>query len=175
MPVPSFNETHLEQICAVLADSGAGLTGSEIGSLLAQLGISDVEPGITKRKRLFVALCNRQRNDGCGNCVGHFIHRAMDPVRYTVFRETFDSRRHELNQVLIFSGYFLGDDGKLRHKQAAHTLDEAEERADKLRCELRRRGVHADVLTYCRGELVHNNYFHAVLEATKSVAEKIRQ
>jgi uncharacterized protein (TIGR02391 family) len=175
MAVPSFNETHLEQVCAVLADTGAGLTGSEIGSLLAQLGISDPEPTITKRKRLFVALCNRQRSDGCGNYVGQFIHRAMDPVRYTGSREMFDSRRDELNRILIFSGYFLGEDGKLCHKQAAKTLDEAEERADKLRSELRRRGVHPDVLKFCRAELVRNNYFHAVLEATKSVAEKIRQ
>jgi uncharacterized protein (TIGR02391 family) len=175
MAVPSFNETHLEQICGVLADTGSGLTGSEIGSLLAQLGILDPEPTITKRKRLFSALCYRQRQDGCGNHVGQFIHRAMDPVRYTSNRESFDSRRHELNQILIFSGYSLGDDGKLRHTQAAQTLDEAEGRADKLRVELRRRGVHADVLKFCRAELVRSNYFHAVLEATKSVAEKIRQ
>jgi uncharacterized protein (TIGR02391 family) len=175
MAVPSFNETHLEQICAVLADTSAGLTGPEIGSLLAQLGIADPEPGITKRKRLFAALCNRQRSDGCGNNVGQFIHKAMDPVRYTTSREMFDARRNELNQVLIFSGYFLGDDGRLRHKQAAQTLDDAEERADKLRSELRRRGVHADVLKFCRSELVRSNYFHTVLEATKSVAEKIRQ
>ncbi len=175
MTVPSFDETHLEQICAVLADTGAGLTGFEIGSLLTQLGISDPEPTITKRKRLYQALCNRQRRDGCGNHVGQFIHKAMDPVRYTGNREKFDSRRDELNRILIFSGYNLGEDGKLRYSQAAKTLDEAEELADKLRSELRRRNVHPDVLKFCRAELVRNNYFHTVLEATKSVAEKIRQ
>jgi uncharacterized protein (TIGR02391 family) len=67
-----------------------------------------------------------------------------------------------------------GDDGKVRRRDAARTLDEAEERAEKLRTELRRRGVHLDVLTFCRAELVRSNYFHAVLEATKSVADKIR-
>jgi len=174
MAIPSFDETHLEQLCAVLADTGAGLTGSEIGSLLMQLGIEDPQPMITKRKRLFAALCNRQRADNCGNLVGQFIHKAMDPVRYTGNREQFELRRSDLNEVLIFCGYSVGDDGKLRHKQAARTLDEAEERADKLRNELRRRGVHADVLKFCRAELVRSNYFHAVLEATKSVADKIR-
>src|SRR5699024_1490600 len=34
--------------------------------------------------------------------------------------------------------------------------------------------VHPDVLQFCRSELLENNYFHAVFEATKSVAEKIR-
>jgi len=174
MAIPAFDETHLEQLCAALAETGTGLTGSEIGSLLMQLGIEDPQPTITKRKRLFVALCNRQRTDNCGNLVGQFIHKAMDPVRYTGNREQFDLRRSDLNQVLIFCGYGVGEDGKLQHKQAARTLDEAEERADKLRNELRRRGVHADVLKFCRAELVRSNYFHAVLEATKSVADKIR-
>jgi uncharacterized protein (TIGR02391 family) len=35
--------------------------------------------------------------------------------------------------------------------------------------------VHPDVLRFCREELLVNNYFHTVFEATKSVAEKIRQ
>jgi uncharacterized protein (TIGR02391 family) len=33
---------------------------------------------------------------------------------------------------------------------------------------------HPDVLRFCRAELVADNYFHAVLEATKSIADKIR-
>jgi uncharacterized protein (TIGR02391 family) len=34
--------------------------------------------------------------------------------------------------------------------------------------------VHADVLKFCRDELVSDDYFHAVLEAVKSVADKLR-
>jgi uncharacterized protein (TIGR02391 family) len=34
--------------------------------------------------------------------------------------------------------------------------------------------VHPDVLEFCKPELLEENYFHAVFEATKSVAEKIR-
>jgi uncharacterized protein (TIGR02391 family) len=33
---------------------------------------------------------------------------------------------------------------------------------------------HPDVLRFCRTELVADNYFHAVLEATKSIADKLR-
>src|SRR5690606_6686518 len=36
------------------------------------------------------------------------------------------------------------------------------------------RRVHPDVLTFCRAELLQQNHFHAVLEAVKSVADKIR-
>jgi uncharacterized protein (TIGR02391 family) len=54
------------------------------------------------------------------------------------------------------------------------TLSEAQRRADELRQELELRKVHADVLRFCREELLADNYFHAVLEATKSVADKLR-
>jgi uncharacterized protein (TIGR02391 family) len=37
------------------------------------------------------------------------------------------------------------------------------------------RKVHGDVLRFCRAELVADNYFHAVFEATKSIAEKLRE
>ena len=143
--VPSFNESHLERMCMVLADTGSGLTGSEIGRLLQQTGIDDGDSTSTKWKRLFFALCNRQRQDGCGNNVVRFIYAAMDPVRYTSNADVFENRRIELNQVLIFSGYSLEKNGKLKRQQAVATLDEAQERADRSKAELRRRGVHHDV------------------------------
>jgi uncharacterized protein (TIGR02391 family) len=62
----------------------------------------------------------------------------------------------------------------VRVAQAAATVAEAQQRASDLRAELTRRDVHADVLRFCRAELLQQNYFHAVLEASKSVADKLR-
>lgn len=129
---------------------------------------------MTKRHRLYQALSQRQRRDGCGNLVAAFIQRVMSPELYTGASEYFENTRIELNQVLAFAGYQLGEDGKLRITEAAKTLDEAEQRAGRLRSELQRRNVHPDVLAFCRAELLRDNYFHAVFEATKSVADKIR-
>lgn len=53
-------------------------------------------------------------------------------------------------------------------------MSEAQQRASKLRAELARRGISGDVLRFCRPELLEGNYFHAVFEATKSVAQKVR-
>lgn len=171
---PVIEETQLEQICNVLADTSSGLSGSEMGSLLAQLGIPERFPAPNKRSRLFVALANGQRDRRCANDIIAFIEKAMDPVRYLNNREGFEYRRHALNDVLVFCGYSVAVDGKIRGEVAAKTLDEAEERAGRLKSELQRRAVHHDVLRFCRAELVRNNYFHAVLEVTKSVADKIR-
>jgi len=99
----------------------------------------------------------------------------MEPVRYVGNSELFEERRLRLNQALVFSGFALGEDGKLRWTEAANTLTQAQERAGRLRRQLISRGVHPDVLRFCRAELLHENCFHAVFEATKSVADKIRE
>jgi len=172
--IPEFNVSALERVSDVLADTSTGLTGSEMGRLLAQLGIADPLPGMTKRVRLFEALKHRQQRDRCGNHVVGFIQEAMKPIRHTGSPGWFDTKRDELNKVLAFVGYELGEDGLLMPRTAARTLTEAEQRANRLRAALERRGVHGDVLRFCRAELLQDNYFHAVLEATKSLSDKIR-
>lgn len=173
--IPEFSGAQLESICKVLADTRQGLTGSEIGTILMRLGIADPMPNITKRDRLFEALAGHQTKTHSGNIVGKFIEEAMNPVRYTSNRVLFDERSNALNTILAFCGYSLGEDGKLRSlEKPARTITEAEKAAGRLRSELVRRGVHHDVLAFCRPELLQENYFHAVFEATKSVADKIR-
>jgi len=65
------------------------------------------------------------------------------------------------------------DDGKFHRVKHARTLSEAEEMASRLLSALARRGVHGDVLAYCQTEFLQDNPFHAVLEATKSLADKL--
>ena len=36
------------------------------------------------------------------------------------------------------------------------------------------RGTHPEVLKYCKSELLDENYFHAVLEAVKSIFARVR-
>jgi len=174
MPTPSIPPSELESICRALADGDNSFTGTEIGLLLSQLGFSDPAAGNTKWKRLLAAFCERQSQDCCGTYVFKFILEAMKPVRYVGRSDVFETRRIRLNHVLIFAGFELSKDGQLRPRTAAKTLSEAEERAGRMRAELMKRNVHHDVLKFCRAEFLQDNYFHAVLEATKSVADKIR-
>ncbi len=173
--VPAFEEAHLRAVCEVLGQTDGGLTGSEITKLLRACSIGDPYPTMTKRDRLFEALFAQQNRDRCGNNIVAFIHAAMNPVRYTGRIDEFEDRRAALNRRLAFCGLELRDDGKLRTTTAVRTLTEAQERAGRLRTELERRRVHPDVLRFCRSELLQENYFHAVFETTKSVAEKLRE
>jgi len=171
---PKLNDANLEALCDILGATDSGLTGNEIGRYLRECAIEDPEPTITKRRRLFAALRQRQNRDGCANSVLAFVKRVMDPVRYVGNRDYFDRKRTEVNTVLAFSGLTVTEDGRLLRATAARTLSDAEAAANALRRSLIERKVHPDVITFCRAELLVDNYFHAVFEATKSVAEKLR-
>jgi len=172
--IPAFDQQTLQAICDVIADTNEGLTGPEIGRFLAQGGIPDVSPGITKRHRLFAALASHQTSVGVGNHVATFIVAAMKPVNYLNSRHQFEHRRGKLNEALAFAGLQINERGELHYSKAAQTLTEAQQRAGRLRRSLTDRSVHGDVLRFCKAELLQDNYFHAVFEATKSVADKIR-
>ena len=83
--------------------------------------------------------------------------------------------RAKLNCALAFAGLAVDEAGTLISVEQARTLSEAQRRANDLRADLELRSVHPDVLRFCREELLADNYFHAVLEAAKSVADKLRQ
>jgi len=169
-----FSGQQLEAIARVLADTDTGLTGSEIGHVLAECNVPDVSTEMTKWKRLYNAFVAYQSTHRFGNHVIGFIHKAMNPVRYTARQSQFDARRNALNAVLAFSGIHLGDDGKLRPIEKATNISEAKQRANQLHIALEARRVHEDVMAFCREELLQENYFHAVFEAMKSLTAKIR-
>ena len=169
-----FSQSELEAIAAALGDTSEGLTGSEIGHILATLKTADPNPDMTKWKRLHNAFVERQNYSQNRRAILEFIRQAMKPERYAKCPERFEPMRANVNRALAFSGLAVDAAGQIYAVDRAQTLSEAQRRADELRADLTTRGVHPDVLRFCRAELVADNYFHAVLEATKSIADKLR-
>jgi len=169
-----FAQQYLEQIAHVLGDTDTGLTGSEIGHALASCQIEDVDSSNTKWKRLYNAFVTFQNEHQVGNHVIVFIQHVMNPASYTDFPDVFAARRDRLNKVLAFSGMELCNTGKLRFVSKAENLDDALQRAARLKTILEQRKVHSKVLEHCRAEILQDNYFHAVLEAMKSITVRIR-
>lgn len=172
--ITPFSSQHLEAICRVLGHTDHGLSGTQIGRLLQEISVPDVDPDNTKWKRLFNALATAQNQHGVGNHLIRFINAAMNPVSYIRDHATFAARRGELNVALAFVGFYVREDGKVGHTDRAATLDAARARAGRLKKALEDRAVHEEVLKYCRSELLDENCFHAVFEATKGVAQRIR-
>ena len=162
--------THLEAICRVLVD---GVSHHDVDTLMRDCGIQD-QGGGPRWERMLLALSARQNQDGCANNAIAFVQAVLSPTRFIDTGEQLEDIRRKVNTHLAFCGIQIGEDGKARPVQKARTLSEAEERANELRAELRRRRVHADVLRFCQPEFLQQNYFHCVLEASKSLAQKIR-
>jgi uncharacterized protein (TIGR02391 family) len=171
VPTRRFTSSELEAICRVL---GEATVGGRIPGALADAGIPAESVLSTKWRRLLEDARREQARSGDGSCVLRLIEAIMAPVGFSQNPEAFDEARGVLNRVLALTGHELEADGLVAKVEAARTLKEAERRAVALHEKLADRGVHPDVLRACRPELLEDNYFHAVLEATKSLAEKVR-
>lgn len=174
MPAPIIEAHFLEAICRVIADTSYGLSGSEIGKILADAKIDDIDPSATKWKRLYNAFVNWQNLYQRSDHILNFLRKALHPARYINNQEVFENRRHEINKCLSFIGVEITNRGTLLKTEKATTISEAQARASHYRYKLVTRGVHEKIIEYTKAELVVENYFHSVFEAAKSVADRIR-
>lgn len=172
---PCFTQSQLEAVADALGHTSEGLTGTEIQHTLRLAQIEDIDPQITKRHRLFNAFAASQNNLRHRRHILAFIRHAMKPERFLKDPERFEPLRVNLNQALLFAGLVITEAGELEKADQAQTLTDAQRRARDLRADLDMRGIHPDVLKFCRAELLADNYFHAVLEAVKSIMDKLRQ
>lgn len=170
---PLFGQAQLEAIAGALGDTDSGLTNPEIDLLIPTCKMVDPGPG-TKWKRIynaFVEVQNRRKNR---TNILEFIRQSMSPARYARNPARFEPMRQNLNRALAFCGLVVTEAGEIQKTESASTLPEAERRARGLRADLEVRRVHPDVLRFCKAELLADDYFHAVQEAVKSVADKMR-
>lgn len=169
--VHSFPEGQVEALARLMGECGSG---SDISRVLHDRGLADNSGESTNWRRLYWVFLDCQKRHDCANRVVDFIRAFLTPARFVGRSEEFERRRQELNMILAFSGLEYGADGQFHRVTAAQTLDEAEKRVRTIRAKFQGRRIHHEVLKYCRTELLQDNYFHAVFEATKGLAQRLR-
>ena len=169
--VPSFPEGQIEALARLLGECGSG---TDISRVLQDRSLVDNSGESTKWRRLYWVFLDCQRRTGCANAIIDFVQSFLIPARFVGRSEEFEVWRQELNTILAFSGMEYGKDGKFWRCETARTLDEAEARVRTIRAKFQGRQIHPEVLKYCRVELMQDNYFHAVFEAAKGLAQRIR-
>jgi len=169
--VPVLPEGQIEALAKLLGECG---TGTDISRVLSDRGLVDESGESTKWRRLYWVFLQSQKQYRCANRVLDFIQSFMIPVRFIGRSEEFEARRQEINAILAFSGLEYGADGRFLQREVVRTLHEAERRLQTLQAKFQGRSMHSEVLKYCRTELLQDNYFHAVFEATKGLAQRIR-
>lgn len=174
MEKKTFTQGQIDAIAAALGDANEGLTGSEISHILKLARMTDNAIGAKKAVRIQIAFAESQNARQDRLAILAFIRHAMKPERYLRAPHRYEPLRALVNGALAFAGLVCNESGELLRGELAKTLTEAERRARDLRSDLQGRGVHPDVLRFCRSELLADNYFHATLEAVKSIADKVR-
>ena len=169
--VPPFSEGQIEALARLLGECG---TGDDISRVLKNRGLVDNSHQSTKWRRLYWVFLDCQRQYHCANQIIDFIQSFLAPTRFVGRNDEFEENRQQLNTILSFSGLEYGKDGMFHKCETAKTLDEAEKRVQTIKAKFHGRRIHQEVLKYCRRELLQDNYFHAVFEASKGLAQRIR-
>jgi uncharacterized protein (TIGR02391 family) len=168
---PAIPSGQLERICRILGDC---TTGTGIDRHFRDCGIEDTSNESTKWKRLYFTFHDLERIHGCSNHLCRLIKSLLAPSDFIGQRERFEEIRRALNQNFLFSGIEYREDGEFHLVSPARTLSEAERRCETLSRRLNGRAMHPESLKYCRSELLQDNFFHAVFEASKGLAQRIR-
>lgn len=169
--VPPLQDSVIESLSKAL---GEAAKGSEISAVLAQCAMDDNSLHSTKWRRLHHVFQERQLQDRSANSVLRFTKTLLAPARFVGRNDEYEKHRHDVNVVLAFASLELREDGNIRRNTGSTTITEAERRASTMKTNLDGRRIHPQVMKYCKAELMQDNYFHAVFEAAKGLAQRIR-
>ncbi len=186
--VHSLDQQQIKAICGVVAHTSQGLTKNELTVLLGQCGIRAVDDGssrsqwgytigLNKRDWLYNCLATEINNSHSLSKVFSFLQAALNPARYTSVdsRQRYRYLLEETNIILLFAGLSIDQSGKLIEVSQAHTLTEVDKRVNHLKKALYDRAIHSEVQKYCIEDYLRADYYDAVFEAAKGLAERVRQ
>ena len=186
--VRSLDQQQLKALCGVVAHTSQGLTKSELIVLLGQCGICVVDDGssrsqwgytigLNKRDWLYNCLATEINNSHSLSKVFSFLQAALNPARYTSVdsRQQYRYLLEETNKILLFAGLLIDQSGRLKEVSQAHTLTEVDQRVNRLKKALYDRAIHSEVQKYCVEDYLRADYYDAVFEAAKGLAERVRQ
>lgn len=183
-----LDEQQLKAICDVLAETSLGYTKTELTRLLQQSKITVVSDGkvsngytyqlgLNKRDWLYNCLATEINNSHSFTRIYTFLEKALNPVAFTdeKSRGKYSYFLEGVNKVLLLAGLEITKEGKLIEVVQAKTLDEVDRRVNSLQRQLYNRAIHSEVQKYCIKDYLQKDYYDAVFEATKGLAERVRQ
>jgi len=149
------------------------LSHRQLDELLESAGIEVNQQATSKADKLFYSLKYRQHRDNCSNNLINFIQKVISPMRYDNELD-FEKHKTRFNEKLLYEGLEINSSGKIVLAQKATTISEAKERSQKIKQKIRGYNTHEEIVRFCEEEWLKENYFHAILEIAKCIADKLR-
>lgn len=163
----------LDQLAKAVGNEN--ITGTQITRCFKELHLSDTSKESTKWKRLAAVFKKYQKNTGTSSKTFAIIENLMNPVNFLDRTESYHNQLAEINKVLRMQGYEINESGQIKRAERITSIDVVSERYNSILQKLKQRGVHPEVLKYCKKELLAENYFHGILEAAKSLSNRTRE
>ena len=183
----TLSPQELESICAILGDTYKGFTKSELKQFLANCNIAEVDDGsrnngltyttgLNKKDWLYNCFAENINTSKSCDCVFLFVETALSPISHTSQdkREKYNYITEELNKVLLLIGLMVDSSGKIIDAPKANSLSEVDERVNHLQKKLYDRTIHYEVMKYCSSDFLRKDFFDAVFEASKGLAQRVR-
>ena len=186
--IQKLDQQQLKSLCGIVAHTSEGLTKSELTTLLGQCGICAVDDGSSRNQLGYTIGLNKR--DWLYNClvaeinksqsfskVFSFLQAVLNPAAYTSAdsRQKYRHLLEETNKILLFAGLSIDQSGRLVVVSQAETLTEVDLRVNHLKKALYDRAIHSEVQKYCVEDYLRADYYDAVFEASKGLAERVRQ
>ena len=156
------------QMCRI---ENLGIEGKQI----TKNGIPYYTMGDSKKDKLYKSFVNHIQKTNNANCIIVFLETVFDPINYTNDIEGYNEARDNINKVLLLKGLEITNQGKIINVKQANSLEEVEERVNKLKRDLKVRNVHKFVEKYSRREYLSKDFFHATFEGVKGIFQRIRE
>lgn len=171
--INKFNVQSIESISYTIGDI---LTGSKISTMFNQLNLIDNSNESTKWKRLNFVMCKSQETFNCGNKIVEIIEYVFFPTSsWFDSVSQYSDCMNKINKCISFYGLELNAEGKIYKTKHSTTMSEANERYDLLKSKLLERNIHPLIMKFCTKDIVVEDYFSIIIEASKSIYERIRQ
>lgn len=171
--INKFDAQSIETISRII---GNIMTGSTITKMLELLNIEDNSNQSTKWRRLDFVMRETQTTYSCGNKVLEIIKYVFHPTSsWFPDNNEYKSYINEINKCISFYGYEVQEDGNIHLIKSSKTRTQANERYDSLKSKLIERNIHPQILEFCTQDIVNEDYFSIIFEASKSVYDRIRK
>lgn len=168
----ALTENQLNPICEKLATL---ISGTKISYMLCSLNLPcELDERATKWRRIYNAIAINQNKTHTNDALIRIIEWIMEPSLYINNEEEFIESRDELNKHLSFIGLELLTNGKVQSRSVATTLEEANQTVSRLKCDLQKFNIHPQILAFCRPEIISENLFHLIFEASKCPLNELR-
>lgn len=171
----NFDKNDIDEISRIIGDL---LSGSKITTMFSILKLRNFdeqrEYDSTKWRRISESICEKINQT-------HSYQPLYDVVKYvskpsiwvnkvTEWREF----QRSINSIFLFHELELKNNGQIESAISPLTASEATERLNTLTDKLKSLSIHENVFKYARIELLKENYFHAILESSKGVFDRLR-